>query len=103
MIKIIIIKKNEYIKEFIIKGHANSAKKLEEFDLVCAGVSAIVMGILNSLNLKDINVEIKDGLVSIVINNFSEENEFILNILRTSLITIEESYRKHISIKEEIK
>ncbi|NQX83367.1 MAG: ribosomal-processing cysteine protease Prp [Mycoplasmataceae bacterium] len=104
MIKILIKKtNNNHIKEFTIKGHANSNTiKQDKFDLVCSAVSAVVYGILNSLDINKINVEISNGLVNIKIKEYSKENELILNVLKTSLQTIENKHKKYIFIKEEI-
>ena len=102
MVKVLIKKTNEYIKQFIVKGHTNAKVGQSEFDLVCAGVSAVTIGIINSLDSKKVDIEVSDGFVEIKVNEFSKENEFTLKILKTSLQTIEESYRNHISVKEEI-
>ena len=104
MIKITINKdiKEGYINKFIISGHANAFAN-NKYDLVCAVVSAISIGILNSLDDKKIDVEIKEGFISIKVKEFSKSNEFTLNILKKSLETIKEDNGKHISIKEEVK
>ena len=102
MIKVIIKRKTEKINELTIKGHAKSNIKSSEFDLVCAGVSAVVYGILNSLDQNLIANWIKDGFVFIKVNKYSEYNNIILETLKTSLKTIEEEYEKYISIKEEV-
>ncbi|BDU67622.1 MAG: hypothetical protein TYPL_2750 [Candidatus Tyloplasma litorale] len=100
MIKVDILKSNNKIKEFSIKGHANAKIGNSKFDLVCAGVSSVVYGILNSLELDFLNIEIKNGYVNIIVNSFSNKNEIILNTLEISLKTIEENNEKHIKIKE---
>ena len=47
MIKIKVLKKDEIIKSVTTKGHANFAEYGK--DIVCAGVSAIMVGGLNSI------------------------------------------------------
>ncbi len=102
MIKIKINKTKGHITKFIISGHANSTNDGKN-DLICAGVSAISIGILNSLDTSKIDIEVKDGFISIVVNEFSNDNEFTLNILKKSLETIKEDNGKYISIIEEVK
>lgn len=102
MVKVLINKNNEYTKEITIKGHANSNINENDFDLVCAGVSAVVYGILNSLDENMINIKISDGFVNIKIKEFSKENDLIMNVLEKSLRTIEEGHKKYVSIREEI-
>ena len=103
MIKVKINKTTKgHINEFIISGHANSSSD-NKYDLICAGVSAISIGILNSLDMNKVDVEMKDGFISINVKEFSKDNEFTLNILKKSLETIKEDNGKHISIKEEVK
>lgn len=102
MVKVLINKTNEYIKDITIKGHANATSAESEYDIVCAGISAVAIGNINSLDIEKVNVEVKEGFISIKVKEFSKENEHTLNILITSLKTIEESYGKHISVKEEI-
>ena len=52
MVQVSIKTLRQNIKEVIIKGHANSNSGKDEFDLVCAGISSVVYGVLNSLELK---------------------------------------------------
>lgn len=83
----------------IVKGHAeyDDAGK----DLVCAGVSSIMFGLLNALD------EIAEGSVDISVDNQIKiktgKTDIILQtILRTGLIqlqTVEESYPEFIKIK----
>lgn len=89
-------KKN--IKKVTISGHANSKKHNEKYDLVCAGVSSIVYGIINSLNENDVKINIDNGFVEILIKRNTIESKIILNVLHTSLKTIEENNKKYINI-----
>ncbi len=102
MIDVIFISCNGFVKEITIKGHANSNKNEEEKDLVCAGVSAVVTGILNSLEDDKLKIKVNNGFVNIkVIDNKSKKNQLIFNVLKTSLLTIEEENGKFIKINQE--
>lgn len=101
MIKVLIKYKKNEIKEFEIKGHANAPRTKNNHDLICASVSAVAYGILNSLNDDYIKVKIEDGYILIKVNKHTSENNLILEVLKTSLKTIEEDNSKYISIKEE--
>jgi|GEM_PF-2281713 len=101
MIKVIIKRNAKEFSEITIKGHANSNIN-NEFDLVCSGVSAVVYGVLNSLDDNLVDIKVKDGFVSIIVKKFSKDNNIILKVLKTSLETIAQEYKKYISIKEEV-
>jgi len=103
MIKVKINKTTQgHIAKFIISGHANSSAN-NKYDLVCAGVSAVSVGILNSLDTSKVDVDMKDGFISIDVKKYSKDNNFTLNILMKSLETIKKDNGKYISIKEEVK
>ena len=103
MIKVKINKTTQgHITKFIISGHANSSVN-NKYDLVCAGVSAVSVGILNSLDTSKVDVDMKDGFISIDVKQYSRDNNFTLNILMKSLETIKKDNGKYISIKEEVK
>lgn len=99
MIQVKIKCSKSQIQEMIVKGHAeyDDAGK----DLVCAGVSSIMFGLLNALD------EIAEGSVDISVDNQIKiktgKTDIILQtILRTGLIqlqTVEESYPEFIKIK----
>lgn len=102
MIKVEIEKIKTKVKKVTISGHAKSATKGE--DLVCAGVSAISFGILNTLNKIDPdNVEIKvnENKIAIITLKNTKEIDLILETLIIQLKTIEIEYSKYIKIKGE--
>ncbi|WP_249029861.1 ribosomal-processing cysteine protease Prp [Tannockella kyphosi] len=102
MIDVIIKKTNKNISEITISGHANSSEY--GTDLICAGVSAISVGILNSLVANDfLNqgiLEMKEGYISIVVNSVDQTCQVILETLEISLDTILEGNQKFISINK---
>lgn len=98
MIEVKFIQKKSLIMEFSISGHAYSAPKGN--DLVCAAVSGIVFGILNSLdNKKNNRIVVKDNFVKISVLNLKDnKNQIILNVLKKSLITVEKENKRNIKI-----
>jgi uncharacterized protein YsxB (DUF464 family) len=102
MIKINIEKNNTKIVSLEVSGHSNYDEKGK--DIVCAGVSAIVVGGLNALlneNKKAIDYECKDGYAYVFVKDIDNDNiNKILDVITTQLYTIEESYPKFIKIIE---
>lgn len=93
---------NDTLTKLVISGHALSAEPGK--DLVCAGVSAVAVGALNSLEAVDASFEIvmKDGYIKVVPQHvMSPHNTTVLNVLVTSLKTITQSYGEYIQINEE--
>lgn len=82
---------------FIAKGHALFAPKGQ--DIVCAGVTAVIVGALNVFNEHEVKVEIKEGFCSLHIYVHSEEHNLILKVINTQLKTIEEAYPQHLKIQ----
>ncbi len=104
MIKVVIKLTNEEVTNILIKGHAYSGEP--GHDLVCAGVSAVTIGALNSLSEEGLAFKSKvaEGLVEITpLYRPSEHDKIVLEVLITSLKTIEESYSQFLKIREERK
>ena len=99
MIKVLIKKEEKKFVSLEVKGHAKSADQGQ--DLVCAGVSSVLTGGLNSLeNPQDFDIELSEGYCSVVAkNSVSSHDGVVLETIITSLKTIEESYGKFIQIK----
>ena len=92
---------NDVISELEVKGHSNFAPKGR--DIVCAGVSAIVVGGINAIislvENQKVDYEVKDGYVKL--NNLDNiEVQNILKVLIVQLKSVEDSYSKHIKIVE---
>jgi uncharacterized protein YsxB (DUF464 family) len=102
MIKIIVNKKDNQIVDITIKGHANSAEHGQ--DLVCAGVSASSMGVLNALEANDFlknklgTIKMKSGYIHILVTTYTEKIQVILETLVTILETMEETNTKFMKI-----
>lgn len=104
MIKVVIKSVNDALVSIVIKGHAYSGEPGR--DLVCAGVSAVTIGALNALEDVDtaFKTNVRDGLVEITpLYRPSSRNTVVLDVLITSLKTIETSYGMYIKIDEERK
>ncbi|EHS56082.1 ribosomal-processing cysteine protease Prp [Paenibacillus kribbensis] len=93
------------IQGFSIKGHANYAKSGE--DIVCAGVSAVTVGTVNSIGaLTDVEMEteMENGFLSAY---FPPESHHVTNaqvqLLLESMVimltSIAESYGRYIQIE----
>ena len=105
MIKIIVEtdKQTKKIVSLEVKGHASSDE--EGKDLVCAAVSAVVIGGFNALiNPKDYSIVLQKGLASIKTDcHLSEHDSIVLNTIMISLETIAEGNSDYVSLtKKEI-
>ena len=102
MIKVNIEKNNTKINSLKVSGHSNYDEKGK--DIVCAGVSAVIVGGINCLlneNKTVIEYECKEGYSYIFVKKIDNENiQRILDVITTQLYTIEESYPKFIKIIE---
>ena len=86
--------KFSYLK---IQGHANSAEY--GHDLICAGVSAIVIGALNNIDTNNYEIKIKEGLTEVQLKNENTTHDnIVFETMYFQLKTIEESYPKNIKI-----
>jgi len=104
MIRATITYKESLIKEIRVKGHADSGKYGN--DLVCAGVSTILTGIVNMLAKKDFltrgTIALSQGNAHIIVHESTKEDQLILETLVTCLETMEADYGKYIKmIKKE--
>ena len=95
-------KQNTFIS-LNITGHAEHKKNNDEYDIVCAGVSSIVFGILNKLAKENFegNIIVEENLIIVENKESIKDNtiDIIIDTLIVQLKTIEESYSKHLSVK----
>jgi uncharacterized protein len=106
MIKVHINRANNgHIQSFEISGHANYAEKGQ--DIVCAGVSAVSFGTLNSImkltNVKPIITQGESGFLRCELPNTIDEAaqekiQLLLEAMVISLQSIEEEYGKYMKI-----
>ena len=101
MIKVTINYQNNLVNELLVEGHSNYANKGK--DIVCAGVSAIIVGGINAItsivNDYKINYEVEDGFAKLSNLNNSKVQE-IINVVIIQLKTVEDSYSRFIKIVE---
>lgn len=100
MIKVAYVTKDAKFVSLLVEGHAEYAKKGE--DLVCAGVSAIAIGGLNSLAVpEDFEIEVNDAHVSVKAKKtISKHDEIVLETILTQVETIADSYPKFVEVKK---
>jgi hypothetical protein len=93
-----IINEIEFIE---ISGHAGSGPV--GHDLVCAGVSSIVIGAANALkNLDQFDVKIEEGYTKIEMKQggyITTHDAVVLETMFIQLKTIEQSFGSHIQVK----
>lgn len=101
MIKVNVKRKNNFIKEIILSGHA----KYDEYgkDIVCAGVSTSLTVTINaclSFDKESITYNESDPFILTNINESEITNKLFENLFNI-LKVIESDYKKNIIIKEE--
>jgi uncharacterized protein YsxB (DUF464 family) len=80
-----------------ISGHASS----DEYgkDLVCAGVSSVVFGLLNSLDGDKVDIKVEEDEVDIKAKSKDEKTQIILQALFIALSTIEDQNKEYMKIE----
>ena len=98
MIKVVYSLNDGFYTSLEVKGHADSDDYGK--DLICAGVSSIMFGLMNGLDDFD-DVEIKESNNHITIINDSSLDKVnnYLELVLIQLKTIEESYGEFIKIE----
>ena len=83
-----------------VKGHAMSDDYGK--DLICAGVSSIMFGLMNAIDMVDKQVILNDlgNQLEIINNGTDEKVNNYLELAVLQLKTIEESYSQYIKIDE---
>ncbi|MFS0872734.1 ribosomal-processing cysteine protease Prp [Paenibacillus xylanilyticus] len=97
---------DESIDRFSIKGHANYAKRGE--DIVCAGVSAVTVGTVNSIETLtgvEMDAKMKNGFLSASLPMLERDEtwpqvQLLLESMVLMLTDIAESYGKYIKIEQ---
>ncbi|MGG3453066.1 hypothetical protein D3C76_92650 [compost metagenome] len=104
----ILRRKDNGITGFEVEGHAGYAKAGE--DIVCAGVSAVTVGTVNSIEALTgivMDSRMKNGFLSADLpatarTEAEEQAQLLLASLVVMLKSIEESYGKYIQIQDVI-
>ena len=99
MIKVRVIKDKDLIKSIEARGHANF--DVIGKDIVCAGVSAILVGGLNAmeqLSCSSLDYKMNEG--HLLVNVAADERmQQIAQVMIIQLLTIEDSYPKNVHIE----
>lgn len=101
MIKVILKKEHDKLKEITIKGHANYDTKGK--DIVCASVSSIAITTINGIiSLEDTIVyEENSGLLKIRVKEYTDLNQSLLENMIRMLKELNSQYPKNIEIRNE--
>ena len=104
MIKVEIKREVENIKQVIVDGHADYAE--HGSDIVCAGVSAVVFGLINAVDELDEDVQFdisasEDETDHLTYRSLksTDREQLLLNAMMVALKTIEENYSDYITIE----
>ncbi|WP_412032389.1 ribosomal-processing cysteine protease Prp [Malacoplasma muris] len=95
-----MIKIDFYSNGFIVKDHANYNKCGN--DIVCAGISAIIMGSLTWFDESDIidcTVDEKVPIIKIVVK-LNNKNETALSVIFNQINEVKKSYKNYINLNK---
>ena len=100
MITVKVIIQNDQYQHLSVKGHAGSGEYGK--DLICAGVSSIMFGLLNAIEMADkgVVINVKENLIEVINNSNNTKVNNYLELAVLQLKTIEESYSQYIKIDE---
>lgn len=109
MIDVTVIRKNNLISSIELSGHAESGPY--GYDLVCAAVSGVSMGMINAvmkLTEVDLNIEqggeggyLKVAFKTLTPSNHLEKAQLLLEGMLVSLESIEMEYSEFIKLHEQ--
>lgn len=99
MITILLKEKDGHFVSLEAKGHANSAPY--GADLVCAAVSAVILGGFNALtNAKAYEAKASEGYASLQAKEIpSEHDEIVLSTIITQLASLAESHPESVRLE----
>lgn len=101
VVQVRVQKQQKQLKKLSISGHAGEVPAGE--NLVCAGVSSVVVGLLNAIDELangSCEISVSDEITEIVVLKPTKDLDIILNTGIIQLKTIAEGYPKLIKIKE---
>lgn len=99
MVHVTISCHGDEIREIEISGHAGY--ETEMMDVVCAEISAISVGTLNSIDIMcpdSCLMEMASGYVHILVEKTSEKLQIILNMIQIQLLTVEQTNKDYIKV-----
>lgn len=100
MIRVLYGSEDSHYDYINVKGHAMSDDYGK--DLICAGVSSIMFGLMNAIDMvdSDANISMKENEITIELSHTSDKTDNYLELAILQLKTIEESYSQYIKIDE---
>lgn len=102
MVKVHVKRNQNHIQEIEVNDHAGYADA--GFDLVCAGVSSICVGMMNALDemVPDVcDFVYKEAYIKIKSRLQDEKADILLNGMVYQLKTMQESYADYITINDQ--
>lgn len=94
-----MIKIDFYLDGLKVIGHANFAN--DGNDIICAGVSAIILGSLNWFEKKAKSIDVKDGYVVLIIEQDDNQAKEWLGLLKVQLYALNHgSYKNYLKFTE---
>ncbi|MBR3675105.1 MAG: ribosomal-processing cysteine protease Prp [Bacilli bacterium] len=100
MIKATFVYRDKDLKSLTVKGHANSAPYGE--DLVCAAISAIVVGGLNAYtdDPSIYEAKVEEGNVELLVKGKQSIHDQIVNeTIESQIKDVAASYPKHVTLE----
>ena len=102
MIKVEVLRDKKLVKTLVVKDHAGYSPSGQ--DLVCAGASSIVVGMMNALDLMQsgaCELEVKEGYTRIQVICEGHGVQMLLEAMLIQLKTMVEAYPDYITISEQ--
>ncbi len=101
MVKIYFTYEGKKFKHFLAEGHSLFAKKGQ--DIVCAGVSACIVGAFNAIEeTKNFQFTLGDGRAELkALSEVNVHDAIVIETLLTQLKTIAVSYKDYVQVTTE--
>ena len=101
MVKIYFTYEGKKFKHFLAEGHSLFAKKGQ--DIVCAGVSACIVGAFNAIEeTKNFQFTLGDGRAELqALSEVNVHDAIVIETLLTQLKTIAVSYKDYVNVTTE--
>ncbi|MDD7306345.1 MAG: ribosomal-processing cysteine protease Prp [Peptoniphilaceae bacterium] len=101
MIFVTLKRKNNNLVGFSIKGHADFAE--EGSDIVCSAVSILAYSTVNTLDLylNDLDFIDDGNVMTLLIENSTEETDVIFKFFETGIQTLLGNYNKYVNLDYE--
>ena len=103
MIKAVVNIQEQEILSLSVTGHALTGEP--GYDLVCAGVSSVMVGSLNALDALATGLELtmsEEPLIQIDVKSVNQTNQLLMNFVLQQLETIEFMHGNALHIKKEV-